>query len=44
MHTLREKGDLELYANVFIIGTAVLFTLWQGVGFAVTLEIGRAHV
>ena len=37
MNALRQKGDLELYANVFIIGTAVIFTLWQGVGFAVTL-------
>ena len=37
MTALREKGDLELYANVFVIGWAVIFTLWQGVGFAVTL-------
>ena len=37
MLMLREKGDLELYANVFVIGWAVIFTLWQGVGFAVTL-------
>ena len=37
LHTLREKGDLELYANVFIIGIAVIFTLWQGTGFAITL-------
>ena len=34
---LREKGDLELYANVFVIAWAVIFTLWQGAGFAVTL-------
>ena len=37
MSSLREKGDLELYANIFIIAWAVIFTLWQGVGFAVTL-------
>ena len=37
LNGVREKGDLELYANVFIIGWAVIFTLWQGVGFAVTL-------
>ena len=37
MSFLREKGDLELYANIFIIAWAVIFTLWQGVGFAVTL-------
>lgn len=34
---VREKGDLELYANVFIIAWAVIFTLGQGVGFAVAL-------
>ena len=37
MSTLREKGDLELYSNVFVIAWAVIFTLSQGVGFAVTL-------
>ena len=37
MSILREKGDLELYANVFIIAWAVIFTLSQGVVFAVTL-------
>ena len=37
LYALREKGDLELYANVFIIGIAVIFTLRQGTGFAVTL-------
>lgn len=37
LHTLRDKADLELYANVFIIGIAVIFTLWKGTGFAVTL-------
>ena len=35
--TVREKGDIELYANVFVIAWAVIFTLWQGFGFAVTL-------
>ena len=37
MAYIREKGDLELYANVFIIAWAVIFTLGQGVGFAVAL-------
>lgn len=37
MAYFREKGDLELYANVFIIAWAVIFTLGQGVGFAVAL-------
>ena len=35
--TLREKGDLELYANVFVIAWAAIFAVWQGFGFAVTL-------
>ncbi|MYA59375.1 MAG: branched-chain amino acid ABC transporter permease [Chloroflexi bacterium] len=34
---IREKGDLELYSNVFIIAWAFIFALWQGVGFAVAL-------
>lgn len=34
---LRDKGDIELYANVFVIAWAVIFTLWQGFGFAITL-------
>ena len=34
---LRDKGDIELYANVFVIAWAVVFTLWQGFGFAITL-------
>ncbi len=35
--TVREKGDIELYANVFVIAWAVIFTLWQGFEFAITL-------
>ncbi len=35
--TLSEKGGIELYANLFIIVWAVIFTLWQGFGFAVTV-------
>ena len=29
------RGNVELWANLFIIGWAVAFMLWQGVGFAV---------
>ena len=36
-HSLRERGNLELWANLFIIGLAIVFTLWQGFGFAITL-------
>ena len=36
-HTLRERVNLELWANIFIIGWAIAFALWQGFGFAVTL-------
>ena len=35
--TAMKKGDIELYANVFVISWAVIFTLWQGFGFAITL-------
>ncbi len=31
------KGNIELWANLFIISWAVAFTLWQGVGFAITV-------
>ena len=34
---LRDKRDIELYANVFVIVWAVIFALWQGPGFAITL-------
>ena len=37
MHSVRERGNLELWANLFIIAWAIVFTLWQGVGFAITL-------
>ena len=36
-HAIRDRGGLELYANLFIIGWAVVFTLWQGFGFAITV-------
>ncbi len=36
-HSLRERGNLELWANLFIIGLAIVFTLWQGFDFAITL-------
>ncbi len=36
--TLRlSRGNIELWANLFIISWAVAFTLWQGVGFAATV-------
>ena len=31
------KGNVELWANLFVISWAVAFTLWQGVGFAITV-------
>ena len=31
------RGNIELWANLFIIGWAVAFMLWQGAGFAVIL-------
>ena len=34
---LWDKGDIELYANVLVIALAVVFALWQGPGFAITL-------
>ena len=37
MHSVRERGNLELWVNLFIIAWAIVFTLWQGVGFAITL-------
>ena len=37
MHSVRERGNLELWANLFIIAWAIVFTLSQGVGFAITL-------
>ena len=30
-------GNVELWANLFIIAWAVGFMLWQGVGFAITV-------
>ncbi len=37
MHSVRERGNLELWANLFIIAWAIVFTLWQGIEFAITL-------
>ena len=31
------KGNIQLWANLFVIGWAVVFMLWQGVGFAITV-------
>ena len=31
------KGNMELWANLFVIVWAAAFMLWQGVGFAITL-------
>ena len=31
------KGNLELWANLFVIAWALAFMLWQGVGFTVTI-------
>lgn len=31
------KGNIELWANLFVIGWAALFMLWQGAGFAITV-------
>ena len=31
------RGNIELWANLFIIGWAIVFMMWQGVGFAVII-------
>ncbi len=31
------KGNMELWANLFVISWAVAFTIWQGPGFAITV-------
>ena len=31
------KGNVELWANLFVITWAVVFMLWQGTGFAITV-------
>ncbi len=31
------RGNVELWANLIVIGWAVAFMLWQGVGFAMTI-------
>ena len=31
------RGNMELWANLFVISWAIAFTLWQGVGFAITV-------
>ncbi len=37
VYSVRDRGDLELWANLFIIFWAIVFTLWQGVEFAIAL-------
>jgi branched-chain amino acid transport system permease protein len=37
MRAFRESGNLELWVNLSIIAWAIVFTLWQGIGFAVTI-------
>ncbi len=34
---LAARGNVELWANLIVIGWAVAFMLWQGVGFAITI-------
>ena len=31
------RGNIQLWANLFVIGWAVVFMLWQGAGFAITV-------
>ena len=31
------KNNLELWANLFVIGWAIIFMLWKGAGFAITV-------
>ncbi len=31
------KGNVELWANLIVISWAIAFTIWQGVGFAITV-------
>ncbi len=31
------RGNIELWANLFIIGWAVVFMVWQGTGFAISV-------
>ncbi len=31
------KGSIEMWANLLVIGWAVAFMVWQGVGFAITI-------
>ena len=31
------RGNIELWANLLVISWAIVFMLWQGVGFAITL-------
>ena len=31
------KGNVELWANLFVISWAIAFTIWQGIGFAITV-------
>ena len=31
------RGNVELWANLFVIGWAIAFMLWKGVGFAITV-------
>ena len=31
------RGNVELWANLFVIGWAIVFLVWQGVGFAISI-------
>ena len=31
------KGNIEIWANLFVIAWAVAFMIWQGIGFAITI-------
>ena len=31
------RGNVELWANLFVIGWAIVFIVWQGVGFAISI-------
>ena len=36
-HWRRSRGSVELWSNLIVIGSAVAFMLWRGVGFAITI-------
>ena len=33
----RSKGNIELWANLIVLGWALVFMLWRGGGFAITV-------